>query len=58
MRIALGQAPSWQIATGLVLLAATVWWMRGVAGTAFRVGMLMYGKDLNLPELMRLAKRR
>lgn len=58
MRIALGQAPPWQIATGLVLLAATVWWMRGVAGTAFRVGMLMYGKDLNLPELMRLAKRR
>ena len=57
MRIALGQAPMWQIATGLILLVAAVWWMRGVAGAAFRIGMLMYGKDLSLPELMRMAKR-
>lgn len=56
MRIALGQAPTWQIALGLVLLAGSVWLMRRFAGTAFRVGMLMYGKDLNLPELLKLAK--
>lgn len=56
MRIALGQAPMWQIALGLGLLVISVWLMRRFAGTAFRVGMLMYGKDLNLPELLKLAK--
>jgi ABC-2 type transport system permease protein len=57
MRIALGQAPAWQVVLGLLLLAGAVWGMRRVAGTAFRIGMLMYGKDVNLPEIIRLAKR-
>jgi hypothetical protein len=30
--------------------------MRLLAGTAIRVGMLMYGKEVNLPELLRWAK--
>ncbi len=57
MRVAMGQAATWQIVLGLVLLAASVWLMRKAAGTALRVGMLMYGKDLSLPELLRLAKQ-
>ena len=57
MRIALGQASTWQVVLGLVLLVGAVWVMRRLAGTAFRIGMLMYGKDVNLPELIRLAKR-
>ena len=57
MRIALGQVPAWQVLLGLLLLAGAVWGMRGVAGMAFRIGMLMYGKDVNLPEIIRLAKR-
>jgi ABC-2 type transport system permease protein len=57
MRIALGQVPTWQVVLGLLLLAGAVWGMRRVAGTAFRIGMLMYGKDVNLPEIIRLAKR-
>jgi ABC-2 type transport system permease protein len=57
MRIALGQVPAWQIVLGLLLLAGAVWGMRRVAGMAFRIGMLMYGKDVNLPEIIRLAKR-
>jgi hypothetical protein len=57
MRVAMGQATTWQIVLGLVLLAASVWLMRKVAGTTLRVGMLMYGKDLSLPELMKLAKQ-
>lgn len=57
MRIALGQAPAWQIILGLLLLAVAVWAMRRLAGTAFRIGMLMYGKDVNLPEIIRLARR-
>jgi ABC-2 type transport system permease protein len=57
MRIALGQVPTWQVVLGLLLLAGAVWGMRRVAGMAFRIGMLMYGKDVNLPEIIRLAKR-
>lgn len=57
MRIALGQAPAWQVVLGLLLLAGAVWGMRRVAGMAFRIGMLMYGKDVNLPEIIRIAKR-
>jgi ABC-2 type transport system permease protein len=57
MRIALGQASTWQVVLGLVLLVGGVWLMRRIAGTVFRIGMLMYGKDINLPELIRLARR-
>jgi ABC-2 type transport system permease protein len=57
MRVAMGQATTWQIVVGLMLLAASVWLMRKAAGTAMRVGMLMYGKDLSLPELVKLAKQ-
>jgi ABC-2 type transport system permease protein len=57
MRVALGGAQPWEPALALVLLAAGAWLMRKAAGTAFRIGMLMYGKELTLPELVRWAKQ-
>jgi hypothetical protein len=30
--------------------------MRRAAGAAFRIGMLMYGKEISLPELWRWAR--
>lgn len=56
IRVAMGGAQPWEVALGLVLLAAAAWYMRKAAGTAFRVGMLMYGKELTLPELVRWSK--
>ena len=38
------------------LLGAACWFMRLVAGRVFRLGMLMYGKDMTLPELIRWAR--
>lgn len=56
MRVALGGAAVWEIVVGLVLLAAATYGTRRLAGQAFRIGMLMYGKELSLPELLRWAK--
>lgn len=58
VRIALGAAQPWEIALGLALLALGGWWMRGVAGRIFRLGMLMYGKDPTLPEILRWMRAR
>ncbi len=57
VRIALRAAAGWEIALSLALLVAAAVLMRGAAGHAFRIGMLMYGKELTLPELIRWAKR-
>jgi ABC-2 type transport system permease protein len=57
-RLAAGAVPAWEVALGLALLAAAAWGLRAVAGRIFRVGMLMYGKDLTLPEILRWARER
>lgn len=56
IRVAMGGAHPWEVGLGLVLLAAAAWSMRRAAGAAFRVAMLMYGKELTLPELVRWSK--
>ena len=56
MRLALGAVSGWEIALAAVLLAATAWLLRGAAGAAFRIAMLMYGKEVSLPELWRCAR--
>ena len=58
VRMALEAVQPWEIALGLAVLAAGSWWMRGVAGRIFRLGMLMYGKDPTLPEILRWARER
>lgn len=55
-RIALKAAAPWEWIGALVVLVAATHFMRILAGKAIRVGMLMYGKELNLPELLRWAK--
>jgi ABC-2 type transport system permease protein len=55
-RIALKAAPTWEWMGALLVLVVATHFMRLAAGTAFKVGMLMYGKEVNLPELVRWAK--
>jgi ABC-2 type transport system permease protein len=55
-RIALKAAPPWEWIGALLLLVLATHFMRLFAGTAFRVGMLMYGKEVTLRELVRWAK--
>jgi ABC-2 type transport system permease protein len=55
LRTVFTTVPTWQIALSLVLLvlcaAGAVW----LAGRAFRIGMLRYGKRLSLKEIFRRA---
>ncbi len=55
-RIALKAAAPWEWMGALAVLIVATHFMRLLAGTAIRVGMLMYGKEVNLPELLRWAK--
>jgi ABC-2 type transport system permease protein len=49
--------PPWQIATSLGLLAASGVLMLMLGSKLFRLGMLLYGKTPNLPEIMRILRQ-
>jgi len=49
--------PFWQVAVSLALLAFAAWFSLVVATRIFRIGLLMYGKTPNLPEILRWARR-
>lgn len=46
----------WQIALSIGLLVATIYGMIWLCGRIYRVGILMYGKKPNLPEIMKWIK--
>jgi ABC-2 type transport system permease protein len=58
VRMALGGVAPWEVPVTIALLLLAVWWMRGLAGHAYRVAMLMYGKDVSLPELLRWSREK
>lgn len=45
--------PPWQIATSMGILAASAWLMLMISSRVFRIGLLMYGKTPNLPEILK-----
>lgn len=56
VRISIHQPPIWQIALSVFDLVATIAVVIWVASKIYRVGILMYGKKPNLPEIMRWLK--
>lgn len=48
--------PAWQIALSLALLGGAAWVTLMAASRVFRIGMLLYGKSPNLPEILRWAR--
>ena len=56
MRISLAMPPAWQIALSIALMVVTIYAILWVASRIYRVGILMYGKKPNLPEIMRWLK--
>jgi ABC-2 type transport system permease protein len=56
VRIAVHQPPAWQIALSIVGLIFTILAILWFASRIYRVGILMYGKKPNLPEILRWLK--
>jgi len=55
-RLSVGEVPTWQLVTGLVLLIGSTWLVFRAAGKVFRIGILMYGKRPTVPEILRWAR--
>jgi ABC-2 type transport system permease protein len=53
MRICLSQPPFWQIGLSMLLMIFTILGAVWVSAKIYRVGILMYGKRPNLPEIMK-----
>jgi ABC-2 type transport system permease protein len=56
VRIAVGGASGLEIAISIVELVLTIWLILWIASRIYRVGILMYGKRPNLPEIIRWLK--
>ncbi len=56
LRISLAMPPVWQIALSIAIMAITIYAILWVASRIYRVGVLMYGKRPNLPEILRWLK--
>ena len=50
--------PPWQIAISLGLLLGAGWLALMFSARVFRIGLLMYGKTPNLPEILRWARQK
>ena len=53
MRISLTHLAALEILTSVVLMSLTVAIILWISSRIYRVGILMYGKKPNLPEIMR-----
>ena len=53
LRISLTQVPASEILLSIVLMSITIVAILWVSARIYRVGILMYGKKPNLPEILR-----
>ena len=56
IRSAFSDVPAWEILLSLLVLAGFTYLMVRTATKVFRVGMLMYGKDMSLREIFKWAR--
>ncbi len=56
LRISLTEVPPWEIWLSVGLMSVTILVILWISSRIYRVGILMYGKKPNLPEIMRWLK--
>lgn len=52
-RLVLTETSAWEVIVSCLLLMISIWIMRTAAGKVFHLGILMYGKEPSLKELLR-----
>jgi len=55
-RISLSMPQPWEIALSMALIVVTIYIVLSISSRIYRVGILMYGKKPNLPEILRWLK--
>jgi ABC-2 type transport system permease protein len=55
-RVSLSMPQPWEIALSMLLIVLTIVLVLSISARIYRVGILMYGKKPNLPEIMRWLK--
>jgi ABC-2 type transport system permease protein len=58
MRATISDPPLWQILGSMVILLISIGFSTWIAAKIYRIGILMYGKRPNLPELLRWMRYR
>ena len=56
MRVSLGHPHAWEIALSIALMVAAICAIIWFTSRIYRIGILMYGKRPNLPEILRWLK--
>ena len=56
LRVSLGHPAAWEVALSMLLTSASIVAIIWVTSRIYRVGVLMYGKRPNLPEILRWLK--
>jgi ABC-2 type transport system permease protein len=56
LRVSLGHPAGWEVVLSIVLLSASIYGIIWVTSRIYRIGVLMYGKRPNLPEILRWLK--
>ena len=56
MRLPSGGVPAWQLALSMSMLLISAILMLRLSARVFRIGLLLYGKTPNLPEILRWAR--
>jgi ABC-2 type transport system permease protein len=56
LRVSISMPQPWEIALSIVLILVTIYAVLWVSSRIYRVGILMYGKKPNLPEILRWLK--
>jgi len=56
LRISMSMPQPWEIALSIALIVVTIYAVLWVSSRIYRVGILMYGKKPNLPEILRWLK--
>jgi ABC-2 type transport system permease protein len=56
LRVSLGHPAPWEVALSILLTSASIYGIVWVTSRIYRIGVLMYGKRPNIPEILRWLK--